>query len=54
MTDETEKKTNDCVMKCPECSQQINVCRSRIKPAKDPVCPGCGATLVPLTKPEKS
>jgi ribosomal protein S27E len=53
MTDNTEKKSDDCLMKCPDCSHQMNVCRSRIRSAGDPVCPGCGATLVPITESEK-
>jgi transposase-like protein len=53
MTDNAEKKSNDCMMKCPDCSHEMNVCRTRIRSTGDPVCPGCGATLVPITESEK-
>jgi ribosomal protein S27E len=53
MTENTEKKSDDCLMKCPDCNHQMNVCRSRIRSAGDPVCPGCGATLVPVTESGK-
>jgi C4-type Zn-finger protein len=29
MTDNAEKKSDDCMMKCPDCSHQMNVCRSQ-------------------------
>jgi hypothetical protein len=48
-----ENTSDKCIMKCPDCSHQMNVCKSRIKPAGDPVCPGCGAILVPITESEK-
>ena len=55
MSDKSKKKAGDCTMKCPDCSLKINVCRSRIISSEKPVCPGCGATLVPLEGPgEKS
>jgi ribosomal protein S27E len=53
MSGSTEKTSDECIMKCPDCSHQMNVCKSRIRSAKDPVCPGCGAILVPITKSEK-
>ncbi len=53
MAEKSNNINNDCIMKCPDCSHEMNVCRSRIRSAGDPVCPGCGATLVPMDKPEK-
>ncbi len=48
MKDENEKKNRECMMRCPDCNHKMNVCRSRIISRGDPVCPGCGAVLVPL------
>jgi ribosomal protein S27E len=53
MPSNTEKTSDKCIMKCPDCSHQMNVCQSRIRPAGDPVCPGCGAILVPNSESEK-
>ena len=50
MKEKSDKKSDDCMMRCPDCNHKMNVCRSRIISAEDPVCPGCGATLVPLEK----
>ncbi len=48
MKEESDKKGKDCMMECPDCHHKMNVCRSRIISRDDPVCPGCGAELVPL------
>jgi transposase-like protein len=53
MIDKPESNKDNCNMKCPDCSLEINVCRSRIRVAGEQVCPGCGATLVPIEKLEK-
>ena len=53
MPDKIKSKDSNCIMRCPACSHEMNVCRSRIRPAGDPVCPGCGATLVPTDETEK-
>jgi ribosomal protein S27E len=53
MSGNTEKTSDKCIMKCPDCSHQMNVCQSRIRLSVDPVCPGCGAILVPIIEPEK-
>ena len=53
MREKYKNKTDNCIMKCPDCSLKINVCRSRVIASGYPVCPGCGATLVPLEEPKE-